>query len=200
MEGLDYKSAVKHLEKDRALRPYLESITLQERSPAADVYSGLISSIVSQQLSVKAAATIHGRFIALFTEGYPAPAKLLALDDTELRGVGLSSQKTKYVKNVASFFTDQHLFDQDWGDLSDEEIIILLTEIKGVGKWTVQMILMFVLKRPDVLPVLDLSIQQGIAKVYGLTSTKKELYADMERIAKKWRPYRTVACLYLWQV
>ena len=162
------------------------------------MYAGLIRSIVSQQLSVKAASTIHNRFLNLFKDGYPSANELQKLEFEKLRGVGLSGQKTNYVRNVAVFFTENDLFEKDWTSDTDHEIIALLTQIKGVGKWTVQMILMFVLSREDVFPVLDLGIQQGIIEVYGLTEEKKELHAKMEEIAKPWKPYRSVACLYLW--
>lgn len=200
MVGLDYKSAIDHLSKDKKFKPYIDNIKLPHRNPAKDIYSGLISSIVSQQLSVKAAATIHGRFIELFDTDYPNANELLAFSDSDLRGVGISAQKTKYVRNVAIYFQENNLFQKDWNLLSDNEIIILLTEIKGVGKWTVQMILMFVLKRPDVFPVLDLGIQHGMIKVYNLKQEKKELHAQMEILSKKWQPHRTVACLYLWAI
>ena len=199
MVGLDYKSAIDHLSKDKKFKPYIDKIKLPHRNPAKDIYSGLISSIVSQQLSVKAAA-IHGRFIELFDTDYPNANELLAFSDSDLRGVGISAQKTKYVRNVAIYFQENNLFQKDWNLLSDNEIIILLTEIKGVGKWTVQMILMFVLKRPDVFPVLDLGIQHGMIKVYNLKQEKKELHAQMEILSKKWQPHRTVACLYLWAI
>ena len=200
MEGIDYEKAYGHLSKDKKFKPYLDRITLPPRSPSSDIYSGLISSIVSQQLSVKAAATIHGRFLNLFESGYPKADQLLKLDDTIMRSVGLSGQKTKYVRNVATYFHENNLFEKDWSQLSDDDIIILLTEIKGVGKWTVQMILMFVLKRPDVFPVLDLGIQHGMIEIYNLKQEKKELYARMEKLSKKWQPHRTVACLYLWAI
>lgn len=200
MDGLDYESAIAHLSKDKKFRPYIDNIRLPPRFPSSDIYSGLISSIVSQQLSIKAAATIHSRFLTLFSSDYPSADELLTFDDCTLRSVGLSGQKTKYVRNVATFFKEHDLFDKDWSVLSDLEIIELLTEIKGVGKWTVQMILMFVLKRPDVFPVLDLGIQHGMIEIYNLKEKKKALHTRMEKISKKWQPYRTVACLYLWAV
>ena len=194
----DFEKAIPHLSRDKVLRKAISSIVLPEREHTEDVYLGLIKSIVSQQLSVKAAETIYSRFINLFDEGYPYAPFLLSLEDTQLRGVGLSGQKTRYVKNVASYFSEYNLFEKDWSEDSNEEIITQLTEIKGVGRWTVQMILMFVLSRQDILPVLDLGIQHGIRDLYGITSEKKELYKDMELIAEPWRPYRSVACLYLW--
>jgi len=200
MKGFDYAKALDHLSKDKKLAPYLQSITLRDRQPSTDVYAGLISSITGQQLSIKAAATIHGRFLDLFSDRYPNPETLLTLTDEQLRAAGLSGQKSKYVRNVATFFMERDLFDTDWSDYTDDEIVKLLTVINGVGKWTVQMILMFVLLRTDVLPVLDLGIQQGMAKIYNLKEEKKALHTRMEKIAEKWRPFRTIACLYLWQV
>lgn len=200
MLSLDFKNATPHLSKDKKFKPYIECIQLPQRHPARDLYSGLISSIVSQQLSVKAAAIIHGRFIELFEKKYPQAEELLAFTDSELRAVGLSGQKTKYVRNVATFFQEKALFDKDWSEESDEAVIELLTEIKGVGTWTVQMILIFVLNRTDVMPVLDLGIQNGMIKIYKLKQQKKELHAKMEKISQKWKPFRSVACLYLWEI
>jgi len=200
MEGFNFDKAIKHLSKDKVFKSAIEKIQLPARNPAKSVYEGLISSIVSQQLSVKAAATIHARFLNLFEEQYPHPSLLIALEDSQLRGVGLSGQKTSYVKNVALFFEANNLFDKDWSLESDQEIIALLTQIKGVGKWTVEMILMFVLKREDILPVLDLGIQHGIKQLYDISLEKKELYAKMEEIATPWKPYRSIACLYLWAI
>lgn len=194
----DFDKAILHLSKDKELKVLIDNITLPERSPSKDVYTGLIRSIVSQQLSVKAANTIHGRFLNLFKDGYPNAAELQKLELSHLRGAGLSGQKSNYVKNVASFFVENELFDRNWTQDENYEIIALLTQIKGVGKWTVQMILMFVLSREDVFPILDLGIQQGIKEVYGLTEEKKELMARMEEIAEPWKPFRSIACLYLW--
>lgn len=164
-----------------------------------DVYYDLLESIVSQQLSVKAAATIHGRFMALFEDGIPYPEKLLALDVPTLRSVGLSNQKASYMHNVAAFFVQEKLHGANWDTLTDEEIIQKLTKIKGVGRWTVEMILMFTLGRPDVLPVDDLGIQQAMKRLYELEETGKALRARMVEIAEPWRPYRTHACRYLWK-
>lgn len=200
MEGFDFDKAVAHLSKDKKLKAVIDMIQLPERNPSSDVYAGLLRSIVGQQLSVKAATTIHGRFIDLFSTEYPVAKELLIFKDEQLRGVGLSGQKTGYVRNVAQFFQEHDLFDKDWSEYSDEEIIKLLTQIKGVGKWTVEMILMFVLKRPDVFPVLDLGVQQGLAQIYNLKEEKKALHNKMEKLSQKWRPYRSVACLYFWAV
>ena len=200
MEGFNFEKAIQHLSKDKILKHAIDSIILPKRNPSKDVYAGLIRSIVSQQLSVKAAATIHSRFLNLFENKYPHATILVDLEVSELRSVGLSGQKTKYVKNVALFFQENDLFNKDWSEETDEQIISLLTQIKGVGKWTVEMILMFVLSREDILPLLDLGIQHGIKQLYDVKAEKKELHAIMEQVAEPWRPYRSVACLYLWAI
>jgi len=189
--------ALKLLRKDEKLAPFLNA-NLESIKGSGDVYEGLIRSIVSQQLSVKAAATIYKRFLSLFESQYPTPSNLLNFDDATLRSAGLSSQKTKYVKNVAVFFNEHNLYDYEWSKLNDSEIIEKLTSIKGVGRWTVEMILMFTLDRPDILPLGDLGIQQAIKHIYKLQEEKKELGKKMEQISQKWKPHRSLACLFLW--
>ena len=187
------------MSKDPPIRKAIASIDLKDYEKTEDVYADLISSIISQQLSVKAAATIHGRFLKLFRSGYPKPNLLLKKTNEQLRSVGLSYQKSGYVKNVAHFAIKENLLDTNWSKFSDEEIIDYLTQIKGVGKWTVQMILMFSLKRPDVFPVDDLGIQQGIILMYNVKETGKALKPKLIRISEKWKPYRTTACRYIWK-
>lgn len=188
-----------HLSQDSYLKRVLESVEMFQWGTGTDVYFDLLESIVSQQLSVKAAATIHGRFIGLFEDGFPHPEKLLALDVPTLRSVGLSNQKAGYMHNVAEFFVQENLQAADWSVFTDEEIVKKLTAIKGVGRWTVEMILMFTLNRPDVLPVDDLGIQNAMKRLYGLEETGKILRARMVELAEPWRPYRTYACRYLWK-
>jgi len=190
--------AIAHLSKDKKLAPYIKDKMLKFDKPSYDVYEGLLSSIVSQQLSVKAAATIYSRFLELFDDGYPDPSILLKLETPILRSAGLSNQKSGYVKNVATYFTEHNIFDETWTSQSDNQIIKQLTEIKGVGRWTVEMILMFTLGRLDVMPLGDLGIQQAMADIYNLTSTKKDLQKEMLELSLQWSPYRTVACRYLW--
>ena len=180
----------------------LSNIILQTELPTlnpGNLYHSLLESIVSQQLSVKVADIIWARFLLLFVDRVPHPDLLLELDTAQLRSVGLSGQKASYLQNVAQFFKENQLENQDWSQMSDEEIITYLTKIKGVGRWTVQMILMFTLARLDVFPVLDLGIQQGMKRLYGLDHEGKELYKAMELIAENWRPYRSVASRYIWK-
>ena len=193
------KKAIIHLSKDPLLKNVIESTELETSPGSDDVYGSLVKSIVSQQLSVKAAATIYGRFLALFENNYPHHEHVLKMEPDTMRHVGLSRQKSAYIKNVASFFIEQQINNKDWTEKSDEDIITTLTQIKGVGTWTVEMILMFTLNRPDVLPVGDLGIQQAMIALYGIEAEKKALKEKMIEIAEQWRPHRTLACKYLWQ-
>lgn len=190
---------LKHLSKDPLLKKAIEAVELAEHKPDTTVYGSLLRSIISQQLSVKAAATIYGRFVELFDTKTPAPSLLLEKSAEDLRAVGLSKQKAGYMHNIASFAQENDLEKIDWNTYSDEEIIKFLTQIKGVGVWTVQMILMFTLQRPDVLPTADLGIQQAIQQLYSVEETGKALIAKMKEIAAPWSPYQTTASLYLWR-
>ena len=163
-----------------------------------DHLSALVGSIVSQQLSTKAAATIFGRFIALFPGGeIPDATAIAALDDVALRAVGLSGQKVGYLRDLSARIADGRLRLDELEALPDEQVIERLTAVKGFGRWTAEMFLMFRLHRPDVLPVGDLGIVKAVQKLYGLRKTP-----DATRILKigdGWRPYRSVASWYLWQ-
>lgn len=168
-------------------------------SRSEDLYYKLLSSIVSQQLSTKVAATIFRRFIELFPDNYPLPDLVLDAPDELLRSAGLSFQKIGYVRNVAAFAKNGNLGHATISALEDEALIKHLTQIKGVGRWTVEMLLMFALERPDVFPVDDLGIQNAMKRHYGLEETGKPLRLKMTEIAEKWRPYRTIASKYLWK-
>lgn len=193
------KEVLAHLSKDKKLKPVLDKVDFSWPSISGDLYHDLIRSIVFQQLSGKAASTIFGRFLQLFPDAYPYPESIEALTIEELRGVGLSRQKATYIQNVADFFVNEKIKEDYWSDKSDKEIIDFLTQIKGVGKWTVQMILMFSLQRPDVFPVDDLGIQKGIIKLYDVKEKGRELKKRMVEIAEPWRPYRTYASWFLWR-
>lgn len=198
---IDSNAVLQHLGKDTRLQPLLNQFPFPVFDPNREVFSSLLKSIVSQQLSVKAAATIHQRFLQLFPDMEPDAETILFLSDQTLRSVGLSRQKSSYIQNVAQHFMEEKLLDTDWSSFTDQEIIQELTRIKGVGQWTVEMVLMFTLQRPNVLPVADLGIQQAFEKLCGLDleQKKKALYTEMQSIAKNWEPYRTFACIYLWQ-
>ena len=196
---MNLNQAQAHLQQEPNIAGLIARIELPERVPSGAVYFDLLESIVSQQLSVKAATTIFNRFLDLFEDQYPHPHLVAAMDSTVMRGVGLSNQKAGYIKNVAAFAVEHRWEDQNWDSMSDDEIIAHLTQIKGVGKWTVQMVLMFTLNRPDIFPVDDLGIQQGMAFLFALEEEGKPLKTKMELLAEPWRPYRTLACKYLWR-
>ncbi|MDC0231602.1 DNA-3-methyladenine glycosylase 2 family protein [Aureispira] len=194
-----YSKAINYLSKDPVLNKVITEIELISSAGNKGVYQSLLRSITSQQLSVKAAATIHRRFLELFENKDPHPQALLNKNTDELRATGLSKQKSAYMQNIANFFIINRLEGIDWINKSDTDIIDLLTQIKGVGIWTVQMILMFSLNRPDVFPTGDLGIQQAMKKLYGLKGKGSELIKEMNKIAQNWGPYKTVACRYLWK-
>lgn len=189
---------VVHLSKDRKLRKLIESrepFVLKQRRK---VYLHLCGSIVSQQLSTRVADVIWNRFLALYDK-HPTPEQIIATPFDTLRSVGLSNAKTRYVQNVAQFAIAAGMEWKKLSAMSDEAIIDYLTQIKGVGRWTVEMLLMFTLGREDVFALDDLGIQNAMIKLYKLDgSDKKQLKQEMERIASRWRPYRTYACLHLW--
>jgi DNA-3-methyladenine glycosylase II len=163
-----------------------------------DHLSALVGAIVSQQLSTKAAATIFGRFLSLFPEKQiPSAAAIDALNDAALRGVGLSGQKVGYLRDLCARIADGRLRLEDLDGLPDELVVERLTAVKGFGRWTAEMFLMFRLHRPDVLPVGDLGIVNAVRKLYGLR--KQPDPKRLQKIGEAWRPYRSVACWYLWQ-
>lgn len=169
---------------------------------AGDLYLALLESIVSQQISVKAADAIFRRFRALFPDQYPRPDALLLKTTEELRSAGLSFQKISYLQSVAAFTLENRLDHAYINTLADEEIVQYLLPIKGVGRWTVEMLLMFVLDRPDIFPVDDLVIRQRMMRAFpdetaGLTG--RALIKQVQQLAEPWRPYRTLASRYLWR-
>lgn len=165
-------------------------------SQHTDPFKALVHAIMSQQLSTKAAATIAGRFDALFGGTFPTPARVAATPDDRLRGVGLSGMKVSFVRDLSRRVEDGSLRLDTLGAMGDDEVIAALTDVRGIGRWTAEMFLMFRLHRPDVLPVGDLGIVRAMQKAYGLR--KEPSVSRMERIGEAWRPYRSVACWYLW--
>jgi DNA-3-methyladenine glycosylase II len=162
-----------------------------------DHLSALVGAIVSQQLSSKAAATIFGRFRGLFADGAITVQGVAGLEDQTIRGVGLSGQKLRYLRGLCEQIADGRLKLDELENLSDDEVIERLTAVKGFGRWTAEMFLMFRLHRPDVLPVADLGIMKAVQKLYRLR--KRPNPKKILRIGEPWRPYRSVACWYLWR-
>lgn len=190
-----------HLKNDDILYKAIVNLDAEIRPELdIDIYHSLLSSIVSQQLSTKVVRIIWNRFTDLFIEGYPDPESLLSKDHDILRSIGLSNSKANYVKNVAEFKLTHDMSFDFLQTKSDEEVIDYLSQIKGVGRWTVQMILMFPMDRPNVFPVDDLGIQNAMKGLYNISLEKKELKAKMHDIAAVWDPYKTLASKYLWKI
>ncbi len=161
-----------------------------------DAYGALLRSIVGQQLSTKAAATIYGRMLELFGGHAPTPRQLLEVDPERIRSAGLSRPKIAYLRDLAEHVEEGRLDLEHLPELSDEEVTAQLTDIKGLGQWTADMFLMFHLRRSDVLPVGDQGIRRAVKVEYRLRKLPDA--KRLEKIARPWRPYRTLACLYLW--
>lgn len=189
-----------HLSKDKKFRKVLELQDPHVLVRRKKIYLYLCASIMSQQLSTKVADVIYKRFLALYGKKEPTAQQILDTPFETLRAIGLSNAKANYVHNVCRFFIEEGLDDKHLYKMSSEELQQKLIQIKGVGKWTTEMILMFALQHEDVFPVDDLGIQQAMTRLYKLdTSSKKLLYEQMHKIAEKWRPYRTYACVHLWR-
>lgn len=190
---------IKVLKKDKLLFAAIKSQEPYVLLPKNKVYLSLVASIISQQLSTKVATVIYSRFLKLYGTKLPTTSMILATDLEQLRSIGLSNAKANYVLNVCRFFEENSLKDETIQKMDDESVINLLIQIKGVGRWTAEMILMFTLGREDVFALDDLGIQQGMTKIYDLDiSNKKQLAADMILISNRWKPYRTYACRYIW--
>ena len=197
----DYDKARRLLmRRDPVLREAIKRIgpCLMAERQRKDHLTALVGAIVSQQLSTKAAATIFGRFVALFPDNQiPHAAAIAALADDQLRGVGFSGQKISYLRDLCARIADGRLDLAALETLHDEEVIERLTAVKGFGRWTAEMFLMFRLHRPDVLPAGDLGIVNAIQRLYRLR--KKPKATRILRMGEAWRPYRSVASWYLWQ-
>ena len=195
----DYARARRHLaRRDPILRDLMRVHGKCGLADAqhGDPFGALMKAIVSQQLSTKAADTIFRRLIALF-DGPPTPLALARLTDLQLREVGLSGQKLRYMRDLGGRVQDGSLPLHALDAMTDDEVIASLTQVKGIGRWTAEMFLMFRLHRPDVLPVDDLGIVKAVQKAYRL---RKMPSADrLNKIGEPWRPYRSVACWYLWR-
>jgi DNA-3-methyladenine glycosylase II len=167
------------------------------RGRPADAYGALLRAIVGQQLSVKAARSIYNRFTDLFGGHTPTPEELLAVDAEELRGVGLSRAKAGYVRSLAEHVAAGELELDRLDELSDDEVTAELVAVKGLGRWTADMFLIFHLGRPDVLPVGDLGVRRAVQRLYGFEGPPSA--AELEALGERWRPYRSLASLYLWE-
>jgi DNA-3-methyladenine glycosylase II len=194
------EDSIKHLKKsDPFIKPLIPLAALYELREPNSLFQALSRSIIGQQLSVKVAAVIWSRFLDLFPANELTPSEILSQSDETLRSIGLSGSKSQYIKNVAVYFQDTRPVDFNWGKLSDAEILTELTQIKGVGEWTVQMLLLFTLRRTDIWPVKDLGIQQSFAKYFNFDEKGKGLIDLMNETSERWRPHRSAVSLALWK-
>jgi DNA-3-methyladenine glycosylase II len=167
------------------------------RGRPADAYGALLRAIVGQQLSVKAARSIYNRLMELFDGETPTPEQLLAAEPEALRTAGLSRAKVAYLRSLAEHVLSGELELDRLDDLSDEDVMREVTAVKGLGEWTAHMFLLFHLGRPDVLPVGDLGVRRAVERLYGLEGLPSA--QELEALGERWRPYRSLASLYLWE-
>jgi DNA-3-methyladenine glycosylase II len=194
------QNAATHLSKhDPVLAPIIKQAGLADLSPHHNYYWELVDSIISQQLSVKAARTIEGRFQALFGEEFPEPSAILLKSIEELRSVGLSNAKARYIRDLAQHIVDGRVRFDQLDSQSNESIITELTGVKGIGEWTAHMFLIFCMARLDVLAPGDLGIRNGVRVLYNLPELPSP--QDVRDIAgsNNWHPYESVACWYVWR-
>lgn len=189
-----------HLSKDSKLAPIIEAHGVFKLGRKKHIHLALAGSIMSQQLSTKVAATFQKRFYDLYDTAKPTAAEIAATEFEKLRAIGLSNQKARYILNVAEFFCKEADAEKRISKMNNEEVIEYLTQIKGVGRWTTEMILMFTLGRENVFPVDDYGIQMAMKKLYRLKDDDKKLFRQkLNKIAARWEPYQTYACMHLWQ-
>lgn len=199
---LNLKKSLAHLKRDKRLASVIKKHKLGkdtwDRRPS-EAFESLVRSIIYQQISGKAAQSILNKFKELFKgKNFPKPEGVLKISEGKLRSAGLSGQKVSYIIDLARKFKEGIINPKNFHLLSDEEIIEHLVQVKGIGRWTAHMFLMFTLKRPDVLPTGDLGVQKGFRKLFKLKKLPSP--SDMEKLARKWEGHRTVASLYLWRI
>ena len=199
MTPLDYTRATRLLRRD----PVMAAL-IRQHGPCgladalrADHLSALVRAILFQQLSTKAASTIHSRLVALLPDGRITAEGLLGITDEQFRGVGVSRQKSLYLRDLVAKVQSGEVQLDGIEGLDDEAVVAALTGVKGIGRWTAEMFLMFRLHRPDVLPVGDLGILTAVQKAYGLR--KRPTPERLRKLGEAWKPYRSVACWYLWR-
>jgi DNA-3-methyladenine glycosylase II len=198
---VDYARARRHLMRhDPRLGVLVKKFGrcgLEDTSADSDRFGLLVRSIISQQLSAKAAMTIHGRVLAALEAERATPAGILAIAENRLRASGLSRAKVAGVRDLATKVTDGSLALDALDALDDDDVIARMTQVRGIGRWSAEMFLIFRLGRPDILPVADVGVQRAMRALYGLR--KHPSPSRMAELARPWRPYRSVACWYLWR-
>tara|TARA_B100001029_G_scaffold153045_1_gene136469 strand:- start:884 stop:1498 length:615 start_codon:yes stop_codon:yes gene_type:complete len=189
--------SIEYLAKDKKLKTLIDKYPIPEFLPNDNYFDALCKSIIYQQLSGKVAKIIYGRFLSLFENQTPISNQYFKIKISDLRSIGLSKQKIKYITNVANFFIE-HKYKSPLKNNSEQEIKNQLIAIKGIGQWTIDMFMMFTLCKSDILPVGDLGIKKAFQKLYNLKELPSENF--MENKSLKWKPYRTIACCYLWMI
>ena len=202
---IDVQSALLHLKKDEKLHAHIRRLEVPTftrrgaRGQPVDAFAALAESIIYQQLSGKAAATIHRRFLELYKgKKHPTPKEVAKTLLATFRRAGVSKQKASYLVDLSKKFLDGTIDPSNFNHMSDEEIREHLVAVKGIGRWTADMFLIFFLHRPDVFPTGDLGIQKGFQKLHGMRALPKA--AHMERLSRPWSPWRSVASRYLWLI
>jgi len=195
----DLHKTLNHLKKDKVLKVLIDRFGPINYKPPPDRFTNLVSEIIGQQLSGKAADTIYSRFLTLFPNKKFTPKLILAQPLEKLRGIGTSWAKARSLHDLSQKVLAKTIQLDKMDSLSDEEVITHLTQVKGIGRWTAEMKLMFTLQRSDIFPLDDVGIQNAFVKHYGLNRKHKNLKKFMVSVAEPWRPYRTLACWYLWK-
>jgi DNA-3-methyladenine glycosylase II len=199
MTDAEVKKAIAHLKKrDKKLAVVIERVPpFAWTTTTGNYFFDLVDSIISQQLSIKAAGTILKRFVALFPDGKVTPQAVLEMDAKTIREAGISFGKISYIKDLATKTEASGILFEQFEIMTDEEIIEELVKVKGIGRWTAEMFLMFTMGRPDVFSYGDLGLRNAIRKLYGFE--EEPTRDEAGEIAEKWKPYRTLACRYLWK-
>ncbi len=191
---------VAHLSKDQKLKKLIDQHGVLKLEKKKNLYIYLCYSIMSQQLSVKVARVIRQRFLDLYDGKEPSAQQVVDTAFEKLRAIGMSNAKVSYVQNVARFSIEKGMDHKKLAKLSNEAVIEYLTQIKGVGRWTTEMLLMFALGREDIFALDDLGLQQAVIGLYDLKHRKKKIMRDkIFKISEQWSPYRTYACMYMWR-
>src|SRR3989344_3200642 len=195
----DLNKAIKHLQKDPVLFKLIKKFGILDYQPNSNYFESLVESIIGQQLSGKAADTIYKRFLNLFPKQKFTHDLVLDIEDLTLRNCGMSWAKARSLHDLSHKILSKTVRLNELDQMSDEEVIIHLTAVKGIGRWTAEMKLMFALQRPDILPLDDVGIQNAMARLYGLNRKSKNFKLQITKISNNWKPHRTLACWYLWK-
>jgi len=194
---MSHKEATKFLKKDPKLAKIIKQVGNYNVKITKNRYQSLVEAIIAQQLSGSAAESILKKFKKLFKSKFPKPVEVIKTPDSKIRSIGLSKMKIMYIKDLSKKIQSKQLNMRIISTKSDEYIVEHLTDVKGIGRWTAEMFLIFSLGRLDVLPVGDLGLKKGIQLMYSLKELPNE--KEIEQMAKSWKPYRTVATWYLWK-